>query len=308
MNKILVTGGSGMIGSALKEFLPDATFVNSKMYDLRNQLDANYLFLKEKPDYVIHLAAKVGGVKANLESLGTFYYDNIMMNTNVLEAARKYKVKKVLSFLSTCIYPDKVTYPLIEDQIHLGPPHSSNYAYAYAKRMLDIQSQAYRDQYGCNFITAVPNNLFGEHDNFDLENSHLIPAIIRKVYEAKEKNKDVVLWGDGTPLREFTYSKDLAKIVLLLLDKYDEREPINIGNTNEYSVKDVAETIAKIMKFNGNIIWDIEQPKGQHRKPSHNSSLLKLEWKTNEYTPFTEALENTCEWFIENYPNVRGVK
>jgi GDP-L-fucose synthase len=306
--KILVTGGTGIVGHALKEVIPKATFVDSKMYDLRNQLDTNYLFLNEKPDQIIHLAAKVGGVKANLEHLGSFYYDNIMINTNVLEAARKHEVKKVLSLLSTCIYPDEASYPLTEEQIHNGLPHPSNYTYAYAKRMLDIQSQAYRDQYGCNFTTLVPNNLFGEHDNFDLENSHLIPAIIRKICEAKEQNKDVVLWGDGKALREFTYSKDLAKIVLLLLDKYDEREPINVGNTNEYSVKEVAETIADIMSFDGKIIWDETMPKGQHRKPSDNSKLLNMGWDKSDYTPFKEALENTCNWFIENYPNVRGVR
>jgi len=306
--KILVTGGSGMVGCALKSFMPNALFINSRTFDLRKQIDVNFLFSSERPDYVIHLAAKVGGVKANSENLGSFYHDNVVINTNVLEAARKYKVKKVVSFLSTCIYPDKVTYPLTEEQVHLGPPHSSNYAYAYAKRMLDIQSQAYRDQYGCNFITVVPNNLFGEHDNFDLENSHLIPAIIRKIYDAKQKKNDVVLWGDGTPLREFTYSKDLAKIVLLLLNKYSEREPINVGNTEEKSVKEVAEIIARIMKFEGNITWDTTQPKGQYRKPSCNSNLLKLGWNSTNYTSFEKALKNTCEWFINNYPNVRGIK
>ena len=306
VEKILITGGSGMVGCALKNLIPSALFIDSKRYNLREQIDVNFLFSSEKPDYVIHLAAKVGGVKANSENLGSFYYDNIMINTNVLEAARRYKVKKVLSFLSTCIYPDKVTYPLTEEQIHNGPPHSSNYAYAYAKRMLDIQSQAYRDQYNCNFVTVVPNNLFGEHDNFDLENSHLIPAIIRKVYEAKKKNQDVILWGDGKPLREFTYAKDLAKIVLLLLNKYNGREPINVGNTKEYSVKNVAERIAKIINFDGNIIWDTSKTKGQHRKPSDNSRLLKLNWTKTNYTPFDEALGNTCKWFIDNYPNVRG--
>ena len=308
MMKILITGGSGMIGQALSEVYPGAICIDSKMFDLRKQIDVNYLFLHTKPDQIIHLAAKVGGVKANSENLGSFYYDNIMINTNILEAARKYKVKKVLSFLSTCIYPDKANYPLSEDQIHNGPPHFSNYAYAYAKRMLDIQSRAYRDQYGCNFITVVPNNLFGEHDNFDLENSHLIPAIIRKMYEAKERKKDVVLWGDGKPLREFTYSKDLAKIVVLLLDKYDNREPLNIGNTQEYSVKAVAETIAKIMKFDGNIVWDTSKPNGQYKKPSTNSKLIQLGWTQTEYTSFEVALTNTCEWFIKNYPNVRGNK
>jgi GDP-L-fucose synthase len=262
-SKILVTGGSGMVGHALKEVLPEASFVDSKMYDLRNQLDVGYLFITERPDYIVHLAGKVGGVKANSDNLATFYYDNIMINTNVLEAARKYKVKKVLSFLSTCVYPNKVNYPLTEEQIHNGPPHFSNYAYAYAKRMLDIQSRAYRDQFDCNFITAIPNNLFGEYDNFHLDNSHLIPAIIRKIYEAKNKNKDVTLWGDGNPLREFTYSKDLAKIVLLLL---------------------------------------------QHKKPSSNSKLLELGWKSSDYTTLEESLNNTCRWFTENYPNVRGVK
>ena len=174
--------------------------------------------------------------------------------------------------------------------------------------MLDIQSQAYRDQYGCNFVTVIPNNLFGEYDNFDLENSHLVPAIIRKVYDAKEGNKDVVLWGDGKALREFTYSKDLAKIVLLLLDKHESREPINVGNTEEYSVKEVAEIIANIMEFDGNIIWDTTQPVGQHRKPSDNSNLIKLGWKAADFTPFVEAVGNTCKWFVKNYPNVRGVK
>ena len=308
MEKVLVTGGSGMIGCALKEQIPDATFINSSMYDLRNPLDVNYLFITEKPDHIIHLAAKVGGVKANSNNLGAFYYDNIMINTNVLEAARRFKTKKVISVLSTCIYPDSVQYPLTEEQIHNGPPHSSNYAYAYAKRMLDIQSQAYRDQYKCNFITIVPNNLFGEHDNFDLENSHLIPAIIHKIYEAKQKNKDVILWGDGKPLREFTYSKDLAQIMLLLLDKYDERTPINVGNTKQYSIKQIAKMIANIMDFKSDIKWDISQPKGQHKKPSDNSKLLKMGWEEKDYTPFKKALENTCKWFVENYPIVRGIK
>ena len=304
---ILVTGGTGMVGCALKNLIPNAKFVGSE-FDLRDYRSTDVLFSLHEPYYVIHLAARVGGVKANSDNPASFYYDNIMMNTNVLEAARKYKAKKVVSFLSTCIFPDKVSYPITEKQIHNGPPHPSNYAYAYAKRMLDIQSQAYRDQYGCNFVTAVPNNLFGEHDNFDLDNSHLIPAIIRKIYEAKNKNKDVTLWGDGKALREFTYSTDLAKIVLLLLNKYDGREPINVGNTIEYSIKEVAEKISKIMNFNGKIIWDTSQPNGQYKKPSNNSNLIKLGWKIEDYTSFDVALEKTCHWFVDNYPNVRGVK
>ena len=308
MSRIIITGGSGMVGQAFTDLLPDALFVDSSICDLRCREEVEKLFLQEHPQHVIHLAAKVGGVKANSQNLGTFYHDNILINSHVLEAARIFKVEKVVSMLSTCIYPDNVKYPLTEDQIHNGKPHPSNYAYAYAKRMLDIQSQAYRDQYGCNFITLVPNNLFGEYDNFDLENSHLIPALIRKMHEAKLKNTDVTLWGDGKALREFTYSKDLAKIVLLLLERYDEREPINVGNTTEYSIKEVADTIAKIMEFDGEIVWDESQPKGQHRKPSLNKKLLNLGWEHEDYTPFKLALSKTCAWFVANYPNIRGVQ
>ena len=297
-----------MVGQAFADLLPNALFVDSSICDLRCREEVEKLFLQEQPQHVIHLAAKVGGVKANSQNLGTFYHDNILINSHVLEAARIFNVEKVVSMLSTCIYPDNVKYPLTEDQIHNGKPHPSNYAYAYAKRMLDIQSQAYRDQYGCNFITLVPNNLFGEYDNFDLENSHLIPALIRKMHEAKLKNTDVTLWGDGKPLREFTYSKDLAKIVLLLLEKYNEREPINVGNTSEYSVKQVAQMIAEIMNFTGNIVWDESQPKGQHKKPSSNKKLLDLGWRSSDYTSFRTALENTCDWFIKSYPHVRGVQ
>lgn len=307
MKKILITGGSGMVGNSLQEYLPEAYYVSSKECDLRVYDGVKYLFNSIKPDYVIHLAAKVGGVKANSDYLGDFYYDNITMNNNILEVSRQKNVKKVVSLLSTCIYPDKVNYPLTEDQIHNGPPHKSNYAYAYAKRMLDIQSQAYREQHGCNFITAVPNNLFGECDNFHLEESHLIPAIIRKMHEAKQDNKNVVLWGDGKAKREFTYAKDLSKIMLLLLQEYNAKEPINVGNTNEYTIKEVAETIADIMNFKGQITWDESKPKGQHRKPSDNSKLLNLGWEKEDYTPFKKALQNTCNWFVENYPNVRGV-
>ena len=297
-----------MIGRAMKELIPKAKFIGSDRYDLRKQNDVEYLFYKEKPECVIHLAARVGGVEANYNNPGKFYYDNIMINTNVLECSRKHKVKKVLSVLSTCIYPDSTKYPLVEEQIHNGEPHYTNYAYAYAKRMLDIQSRSYRDQYGCNFTTLVPNNLFGEWDNFSLNSSHVIPAIIRKVYDAKLNNTNLSLWGDGKSLREFTYSKDLAKIMLLLLEKYDGREPINVGNPSEYSIKDVANMITKIMDYDGEIIWDTNRESGQHRKPSDNSKLLDLGWENKDYTSLEDSLRNTCNWFSQNYPNVRGIK
>jgi GDP-L-fucose synthase len=305
---LLVTGGSGMVGNAIKEILPNAFFISSEDCDLRSEQDVRYMFKHLKPTKVIHLAAKVGGVKANLEQLGQFYADNICINTNVLHYSMIYKVEKVLSLLSTCIYPNIVSYPLTEEQIHNGPPHESNFGYAYAKRMIDVQSRAYRKQYGCNFITAVPNNLFGEHDNFNLNNSHVIPAIIRKMYDAKNNNEDVMLWGDGTPLREFTYSKDLAQILLFLLDKYNEETPINIGNTNEYSIKQIADLIALQLSYEGKIIWDKCKPNGQFKKPSDNSKLINLGWNVNKYTNINKSLTNTCEWFKLNYPNIRGIK
>ena len=295
-----------MVGRALRKVLPSAIYLSSKD-DLRNLQTVDRLMSHNKPEFIIHLAAKVGGVKANMDNMGDFYHDNILINTNILESAKNHGVKKVISLLSTCVYPDKVVYPLTEDQIHSGAPHQSNYAYAYAKRMLDVQSRAYRDQYGCNFITAVPNNLFGEHDNFDLENSHVIPAILRKIYEAKTNGEDAILWGDGSPLREFTYVKDLSKIILFLLERYEEPGPINVGNTNEFSIKEIANMVADIIGFEGDIAWDTSRPTGQYKKPSSNKKLLDLGWRSEQYTEFKQALKNTCRWFIINYPNVRGM-
>ena len=306
--KILVTGGSGMVGAALQSILPDAIYISSKDFDLRNPLDAEAMFAIHKPDWVIHLAARVGGVKANSEYVGEFFLDNVLINTNVLEYSRRHNVEKVVSLLSTCVYPDEATYPLTEDQFHNGPPHLSNYGYAHAKRMIEVQSRAYREQYGCNFITAIPNNLFGENDNYDLEDSHVMPAIMHKMLLAKRNKQNMLLWGDGSPLREFTYSVDLAKILLLLLEKYDEPAPINVGNTGEHSIKEVVELIANFMDFEGDIQWDTSKPAGQYRKPSDNSKLIELGWAATDYTDFEEALEKSCKWFTDTYPNLRGAK
>ena len=305
---ILITGGTGMLGHALSNILHTGIYLSSKDGDLRSKEATEAIFEKYKPEIVIHMAGKVGGIKANMNHLGEFYHDNIMINTNVLEASRKYNVQKVLSILSTCVYPDDATYPLTEDQIHLGRPHSSNYAYAHAKRMLDVQSRAYRDQYGCNFITAVPNNLFGMYDNFDLENSHVLPALIRKIYEAKRDSTSVVLWGDGSPLREFTYSCDMAKIIMFLLENYDGAEPINVGNTKEYSIKSVAEMIAEIYDYDGEIEWDSSGPPGQFRKPSSNKNLLDLGFSQGNYTDFYIAIRTVCKWFESHYDIAKGVK
>jgi GDP-L-fucose synthase len=307
--KILITGGTGLVGNAFSTINIKHTkiLIGSSEYDLRNASDCEEMYKKYAPDHVIHLAAKVGGVSANSNYLADFYTDNTLINTNVLRYAQKYKVEKLVSLLSTCIYPDKVNFPLTEEQIHNGSPHNSNYGYAYAKRMLDVQSRVYRDQYGCNFITAIPNNLFGPNDNFDLQNSHVIPAIIHKVYDGRKNNSDVELWGDGTPLREFTYSLDLAKILLFLLEEYDELEPINVGNTEEYDIKTVAKMICNNLDYDfKRIKWNVNKPSGQYKKPSCNKKLLEIGWKKEEYTSLKDGLKKTCKWFIMNYPFVRG--
>ena len=307
MAKILVTGGTGMIGNAVKNILPEAVYISSKDYNLLDFNQAEKMFSDHNPDYVIHLAARVGGVKANYDNLGSFFIDNVRINTNVLDFAMKYNVKKVISLLSTCVYPDSVEYPLTEDQISNGEPHYTNFAYAYAKRMLDVQSRALRKQYGCNYITAIPNNLFGAHDYFHLEDSHVIPAIIRKIHEAKTQGTVPEFWGDGMPRREFTYSEDLANILLFLLDKYDGEHPINIGNTEEYSIFEVVNLVSEILDYDGPIKWDETKLSGQFRKPSSNKKLIDLGWKKELYTDFRKALKNTCEWFIMNYPDIRGI-
>lgn len=297
-----------MVGHALQNVGCEAIYLSSQQCDLRNLEEACAIIADYRPTRVVHLAGKVGGVKANSDYLGEFFLDNILINTNTLEACRRHNVKKVLSMLSTCIFPNNVVYPITEEQLQNGEPHSSNFAYAYAKRMLDVQSRAYRKQYGCNYITVVPNNLFGEYDNFDLDNSHVLPAIIRKVYEAKINNTDVVLWGDGSPLREFTYSKDLAQAIVFLMEEYDGEHPINFGNSEEISIKYAAEKIVEILGYEGNITWDTSMPAGQFKKPSDKTKINAMGWTQDRYTPFDSAIKNTCEWFLENYPNVRGVK
>jgi len=306
--KILITGGTGMVGSAFRQLdtCHNLILVGTKDYDLLKPSKCTEMFIKHKPDAVVHLAARVGGIKANTDFVGDFYDENIKINMNVLRSARLMGTPKVLSLLSTCIYPDNPIYPLTEDQIHNGPPHKSNFGYAYAKRMIDVQSRAYRQQHGCNFITAVPNNLFGENDNYHLSDSHVIPAMMHKMHLASRTNSPVELWGDGTPLREFTYSRDLAKILLFLIENYNDETPVNVGNTFECSIEEVALKVKEFMHFKEDIVWGATNHQGQQRKPSSNQKLLDIGWKKEDYTPFDKALKDSCQWFLKNYPNIRG--
>ena len=297
---IMVTGGSGLVGSTINADIK----LSSKDADLRNWNETISIFEKYKPDEVIHCAGKVGGVGSNMNYKGEFYYDNIMINTNVLEACRITGVKKVVSFLSTCIFPDDIEYPLTEKKIHIGEPHNSNYAYAYAKRMLDIQSRAYKEQYGVNYTCVIPTNIYGPNDNFNLENGHVLPALIHKCYLAKKNNTDFVVWGSGKPLREFIYSEDVGRLTEWALNNYEEEEPIIFSTSDEISIGNVAEMVVYYMGFKGKLILDDEKPDGQFRKPSDNSKL-KSYLPDFEFTPIDKGIEKSVNWFVENYEEAR---
>lgn len=303
--RTLVTGHQGLLGSEIFSLLQDPVGISTSDCDLRHDDFADLISPEVKT--VIHCAAKVGGVKANSESVADFFDDNIHMNLNVLKGCQRRGVKLV-SVLSTCVYPDAdyVKYPLTEEQLHLGPPHHSNFGYAYAKRMLEVQSRAYRQQHGCNFVTVIPNNLYGKRDNYHLENGHVIPAMIRKFHESHVRGEDVTLWGSGKPMREFTFATDAAKIVLWIAKHYDGSHPINIGNTEEISIFHLAHKISDLMNFSGKVKFDASKPDGQYKKPSSNQNLRELGWE-GSYTPLHEGLQKTIEFFRNNYPHVRGI-
>tara|TARA_Y100000310_G_scaffold30238_1_gene28759 strand:+ start:1993 stop:2919 length:927 start_codon:yes stop_codon:yes gene_type:complete len=296
----LITGGSGMVGSTINGGIK----LSTKDCDLRNWNDTLSLFKDIKPNKVIHCAARVGGVGGNMNYKGTFYYDNIMMNTNVLEAARLTNVEKLVSFLSTCIFPDQVEYPLTEKKIHLGAPHSSNYGYAYAKRMLDVQTEVYREQYGVNFVSVIPTNIYGPNDNFNIDNGHVLPALLHKCYLAKKNGTDLEVWGNGKPLREFIYSEDVGKLTEWALDDYQESEPIIFTTSQEISIKNLVDIIVDKFNFKGKVVWRSDKPNGQFRKPSNNSKLLSY-LPDFKFTPIEEGIEKTVNWLMDNYRRIR---
>ena len=301
-NKILVTGGSGLVGS---EFLkPNFIRLSSIDADLRIREDVDNIFKTIKFDSVIHCAGKVGGLGGNMNNKGQFFYDNIMINTNVIESARIHGIKNLVTFLSTCIFPDNVEYPLTESKIHLGPPHFSNDAYAYAKRMADIQIRAYKEQYGVNYKSVIPTNIYGPKDNYDIENGHVIPSLIHKCYLARENKTDFSIWGSGTPLREFIFSRDVSKLTEWVLNNYEENEPIILSTSEEISIKDIVGIIVELMNFKGDIIFDSSKPDGQFRKPSDNSKI-KNYLPNFKFTPFYEGLKETIDWFEGNYNVIR---
>lgn len=304
MSKVLVTGGSGLVGSSLKNYNSDYILPTRKQLNLLNAEEILDFIIKNNVQAIIHAAAKVGGVKANIDSVSDFYTENILMNTHILESAKKAGVKKVISFLSTCVYPDKVQYPLKEEYLHFGQPHDSNFGYAYSKRMLEVHSRAISRQYGFNYSCVIPTNIYGPNDNFNLDTSHVLPGLIHKCYLAKRDNTDFVVWGSGKPLREFIYSEDVGRIINLLIEKNIEFDSVILSPSQEISISEVAKIIAGCLKFTGNIVYDQSMPEGQHRKPTSNKKLLNLigDFK---FTSITEGIESTVNWFLENYETCR---
>jgi len=297
--KVLVTGGHGLVGSAI---IADQRVGHE--IDLRDSSQVDSMYKLYQPTHVVHCAAKVGGVGGNMSYKGDYFYDNIMMNTNVIEGARKHGVEKLINFLSVCVFPDDVEYPLTENKIHLGEPHHSNNAYAYAKRMSDVQINAYREQYGINYTSVIPTNIFGPNDNYSLVHGHVIPMLIHKLYLAQKNNTDFIVWGSGKAKREFIFSRDLAKMVEWVLYNYDEPSPIILSTSEEITIREVVDILIECFNFKGNVIFDTTKPEGQFRRPSDNSKIVSG-MKNFTFTPFEIAMKESVEWFIENYETVR---
>lgn len=305
MVKMVITGSDGLVGYAIRQLrVENSVFLTRKDVDLTDFIATKNFFHELAPDYVIHLAAQVGGIGGNLIHSGEYFRNNILINTNVLESARIVGAKKLISFMSTCVFPDSCIYPLNEKNLHNGPPHPSNFGYAYAKRMLEVQSSAYHKEWGCNYMVAIPTNIYGPNDNFNLTEGHVVPALLHRTYLAMKAGTDLTIWGSGKPLREFVYSGDIAKLALWAIESYPENTPIIFTSGIEVTIRELAEVVAKKMGFTGNLIFDTSKPDGQHRKPS-DGAKLKQYLPDFKWTSLEDGIESTVEWFLRNYPNVR---
>ncbi|CAF1290389.1 unnamed protein product [Rotaria sp. Silwood1] len=314
--RVLVTGGTGLVGLAIKYVVENESdqkkpneeyfFISSSECDLRNLEQTEALFKKYQPTHVIHLAALVGGLFRNLSRNLDFFRDNMHINDNVLSVAYQTGVKKVISCLSTCIFPDKTTYPIDETMIHNGAPHDSNFGYSYAKRMIDVLNKGYSVQHNVHYTSIIPTNVFGPNDNYNIEDGHVLPGLIHKCYLAKKNNTPLVIWGSGKPLRQFIYSYDLARLCLWVLREYDSIEPIilSVGEEDEVSIEEAAEAVVKAMDFQGEVKYDTTRADGQFKKTASNKKLRSY-LPDFKFTPFEEAIKYTCDWFVKNYDKAR---
>ena len=303
--KVCVTGGAGFLGSfvteKLRQFGAKEIFVpRVENYDLVKPDDIKRMLDDSQPDLIIHLAALAGGIGANRARPADFFYINLMMGVQLMHQAYQREVGKFVAIGTICAYPKFTPLPFKEENLWEGYPEETNAPYGLAKKMLLVQAQAYRDQYDYNAIYLLPVNLYGPGDNFDLKTSHVIPALIRKCIEAQDRGDDqVILWGDGSPTREFLYVEDAAEGILLASERYNGREPVNLGSGNEIRIKDLAEKIAAMTGFQGELVWDTSKPNGQPRR-ALDVSRAKEYFGFRAQTPFEEGLRRTIEWYREN--------
>ena len=300
--QVVVTGGAGFLGSYVVEGLhkhgcPDVFVPRQAEYDLREMQNIRRLYDDAQPDVVIHLAGVVGGIGVNRERPGEFFYDNLMMGVQLMEEARLRHIEKFVAIGTICAYPKFTPVPFKEKDLWHGYPEETNAPYGLAKKMLLVQSQAYRQQYGFNSIFLLPVNLYGPRDNFDPRTSHVIPALIRKCLEARDRKDDhVIVWGDGSPTREFLYAEDATEGILLATEHYNESDPVNLGSGHEISIKDLAHVIAELTGFEGEIVWDTSKPNGQPRR-CLDTSRAKALFGFEARTPFQEGLHRMVSWY-----------
>ena len=303
--RILVTGGAGFLGSFVVEKLkqrgcPNIFVPRTKEYDLVQMEAVKRVYSDSKPDIIIHLAAVVGGIGANQKNPGKFFYDNLIMGVQLMEEGRKFGIEKFVALGTICCYPKFTSVPFKEEDLWNGYPEETNAPYGLAKKILLVQSQAYHQQYGFNSIFLMPVNLYGPGDNFDPKSSHVIPALIKKCFDAIKNNKnEIVVWGTGKATREFLYVEDAAEGILLAIEKYDKPEPVNLGAGFEISIKDLVELIVKLTGFKGRIIWDTTKPDGQPRRCLDTSKAEK-EFGFKAKTSLGEGLKKTINWYLHN--------
>jgi GDP-L-fucose synthase len=303
--RVLVTGGAGFLGSHLVDRLsedgvPEVFVPRRDDYDLVDMDAVRRLYRDAQPDIVIHLAARVGGIGANQANPGSFFYDNLMMGAQMMEVGRRAGVEKFLTVGTVCAYPKYTPVPFAEDELWNGYPEETNAAYGLAKKVLLVQAQAYRREYGMNSVYLLPVNLYGPRDNFDLETSHVIPAIIRKMIEARERGgKRVTMWGTGRVSREFLYVTDAARAILLAAELYNGPEPVNIGSGEEITIADLVETIRELTGYRGEIVWDSSRPDGQPRRRL-DTVRAREEFGFRAEIGLREGLARTIEWYEVN--------
>ena len=304
-SRVFIAGAQGMVGSAIKRNLEsknynDIYWVRRKNCDLRNRLEVDAYFKQAQPEYVFLAAAKVGGIGGNSTYPADFIYDNLMIQTNVIDAAYRHGVKKLLFLGSSCIYPKFPKIPITEDQLMTSPLEESNSAYAIAKIAGMRMCQAYRQQYGFNAISLMPTNLYGPNDNFDINNGHVFPSLIAKFHGSLEKSIHwvVKLWGDGSPKREFLHVDDLAEACYVCMQKYDDAEHINVGTGEDVTIKELAETIVDVVGYENDYEWDTDKPNGTPRKVLNVDKIKSLGWEPK--IGLREGIESTYKWYVEN--------